>query len=252
MKSHIFVQGRMGSTRLPGKILMRICSKTILEIIIERLKKVKNIDKIALLTGPETENKLLIEEASRIDLDYFCGSSENLLDRFYQASKKFGSDNIIRVTADCPLIDFNLINKSLEIFIHNSYDILSVGRIPSFPHGLDFEIFTRDALTIAWKKTKEEFDNFQQFSNKFICPSEYILKSPDFKKYDLVSSKDMSNIRITLDYPEDFELISKIYEKLYNKKQDFALDDIMNLLEENPSLLSINKKYATNPNPSKT
>lgn len=244
MKNHIFVQGRMGSTRLPSKILMKICNKTIIEIITERLKKVDGIDKIVLLTGPETENKLLIEEASRIDLDYFCGSKENLLDRFYQAGQKFNSNNIIRVTADCPLIDFNLINKGLEIFTRDNYDILSVGRIPSFPHGLDFEIFTHNALSVAWKKTIEEFDNSQQFVDTFICPSEYILKSSNFKKYDLVNSKDMSSIRITLDYLEDFELISKIYETLYYKKQDFVLDDIINLLEKNSSMLSINKKYA--------
>lgn len=235
----------MGSTRLPGKVLMRICKKTILELIFERLSKVNRIDRIILVTGPEDKNEELIREASDLGIEYFSGSEENLLDRYYNASKKFDSDNIIRVTADCPLIDFDLINRGLEIFNAN-YDILCVGRIPSFPHGLDFEIFKSTALSTAWKKTSDRFGDFEKFNSTFICPTEYILSSPDFKKYDLVSDTDMSRIRITLDYKEDFELISKIFGTLYNKKQYFTSSDILEILRNDPSLSLINAKYANN------
>lgn len=235
----------MGSTRLPGKVLMRICNKTILELIFERLTKVNKIDRIILVTGPEDKNRELIREAADLGIDYFCGSEENLLDRYYNASRKFDSDNIIRVTADCPLIDFDLINKGLEIF-NTGYDILCVGRIPSFPHGVDFEIFKTTALNIAWKNMLNSFSNFEKFNSTFICPTEYILSSPDFKKYDLVSDIDMSKVRITLDYEEDFELISKIFDTLYNKKQYFTLNDILEVLQKDPSLTLINAKYADN------
>lgn len=244
MNNHIFIQARIGSTRLPGKVLMKIHDKTILELILERLKKVDHIERVILVTGPEDKNIVLVNEAKQLDLDYFCGSEENLLDRYYKAASEFGSENIIRITADCPLIDFNLINSGLRIF-KSGYDIVCVGRIPSFPHGLDFEIFKTSALNIAWKNTFDKYRNLQEFNSTFICPTEYILKSPGFKKYDFVSDVDMSKIRITLDYPEDFELISKIYESLYDKKKYFTLEDILELVKDNPHLLLINSKYVS-------
>ena len=133
----------MESSRLPGKAIKKICNKTILELIFERLKNISNIDKIILVTGSIEQNKPLIDEAKKINLNYFCGNEENILDRFYNASKKFPSNNIIRVLADCPLIDFELIDSALKIFQKNNFDMLSIARKRTFPHGLDFEIFKK-------------------------------------------------------------------------------------------------------------
>ncbi|CUR50976.1 Acylneuraminate cytidylyltransferase [Nitrosotalea devaniterrae] len=243
MKNHIFIQGRVSSTRLPGKILMKIFDKTILELIVERLDRVKNVDKMILITGSNDKNALLVKEAEKIGLDHFCGSEQNLLDRFYNASKKFFPDNIIRVTADCPLIDFNLIDKGLKIFLENNYDLVNVGRKSNYPHGLDYEIFKTTALELAWKKTRSGFDSTEKFIQTFICPTDYILQSNDFKKFELINDDDLSQMRLTLDYKEDFELISKVYEKLYNNKQFFTLEDILDLFKKNPSLSLINQKY---------
>src|SRR3989304_2618928 len=243
IKNHIFLQARENSTRLPRKVLMKILDKSIIDLLVERLKKIENIDKIILVTGQLNNNKKLVELVTKNDLDYFCGSEENLLDRFYKAGKKFYSDNIIRVTADCPLIDFNLINKGLKIFIENNYDLLTVGRTSKYPLGLDFEIFKMKALHKAWKSTLKKYNNVEEFNDTFICPPEYMINNAEFKKFELVNDVDLSTIRITLDYPEDLELITKIYEGLYYKKKYFDLNDIMKLLEENPSLLGINQKY---------
>ena len=109
---------------------------------------------------------------------------------------------------------------------------------------MDFEIFSADALNKAWENIRSKFEDVEKFYNTFICPTDYIINSSDFKKYDMISNVDMSKIRLTLDYQEDFELISKIFDILYIKNQYFTLEDIIELLKKNPSLMSINKKYA--------
>ena len=134
-KTIIFLQARMGSTRLPGKVLQKIVNKPILELIHERLSNISNVEKIILVTSENENNRQLVDFAKKINLESFQGNEENLLDRFFSASKKFPCDNIIRVNSDCPLIDFNLINKGLQQFLENDYDILSTDRIRTFPHG---------------------------------------------------------------------------------------------------------------------
>jgi spore coat polysaccharide biosynthesis protein SpsF len=242
--NHIFIQARIGSKRLPGKVLKKICGKSIIELIVERVSKVEHIDKIVIVTGPKEKNELLINEIKKLDVNYFCGSEENVLDRFYKASLEFKSDNIIRVTADCPLIDFNVINKGFSIFKQNNYDILSNNRIRTYPHGLEFEIFQSDALKIARNDNFSLYKNYEEFYDIFIPPTKYMLEKKKFRNFDLLNDINISHIRVTLDYIEDLELITKIYDMLYNKNLYFGLDEIVSLLENNPSLQKINQKYA--------
>lgn len=243
MQNHIFIQGRMGSSRLPGKVLKKICGKTIIELIYERLKNVANVEKIILVTGTQEKNELLVEEAKKINLDYFCGNDENLLDRFYKASEKLHPHNIIRVLADCPLVDFNVINKGLEIFESNNYDILSIARIRTYPHGFDFEIFTRKALEKLWEEKLDEIGDVETFTTTFVNPVKDMFDDKKFVNYDLKNEENLSHLRFTVDYPEDFELVKKIYELLYNENKKFALNEILDLLRKKPELLDINKKH---------
>jgi len=244
MKNHIFVQARLGSSRLPGKVLKKILGKTIIELIFERLQKVEGIDEIFLVTGTKDKNKPIIEESKKLSLEYFCGNEDNILDRFYKASLQFNSDNIIRITADCPLIDFNIISKGKRVFEEVNCDILSIVRKITFPHGFDFEIFKQDSLKKAWEDNLNKFSNKNEFFNSFIPPTKYMLEKKKFKNYDLTHAENLSHIRLTLDYQEDFELISKIYENLYEKNPFFSMDEILNFLNNNQYLLAINRKYA--------
>ncbi len=243
MKTQIFVQARLGSTRLPGKVLHKICGKSIIQIIFERLQKVQNIDDIFLVTGTKESNHLLVNESEKLNLKYFCGSEENVLDRFYKASNEFNSENIIRITADCPLIDFNILNHGLEIYEKINCDILSIVRKRTFPHGFDFEIFRRKSLEESWKDNLSKYSNETEFLNTFIPPTKYMLEKKKFKNYDLVNKEDLSHIRLTLDYPEDFIVISKIYETLYKKNKYFTMNDILNFLNNNKKILDLNRKY---------
>jgi spore coat polysaccharide biosynthesis protein SpsF len=236
----------MGSTRLPGKILKKICNKTILELLVERLHNVKS-SKIILATGPHESNKPLVDEAKRLGLDFFCGNEQNVLDRLYMCSNHFGSENIIRVTGDCPLIDFNIINKGIDIFDSKKYDILSVDRIRTFPHGFDYEIFTKNALTKSWNDIFGKFHSKEKFYTTFISPAVNMLQSGQFKNYDLVNKKNYSFMRLTIDHPEDLQLITEIYDSLYHKNKLFTLKEIVDLLNEKPALLDINKKFVQFP-----
>jgi len=246
MKNNLYIQARLNSQRLPGKVLKKICDKSIIELITERVSNIKKIDDIILVTGSEDKNKLILDEAEKIGISYFCGSEENVLDRFYEASQVFDSTNIIRITADCPLIDFNIVNKAISIFEENNYDILSNNRIRTFPHGLNFEIFTKKALQKSWEQALNFYENKEKFLKTFIPPTLNMLENEDFKNFDLINDEDLSNIRLTLDYQEDFELIKKIYEFFYFKNEKFDLKDILEFLNKNPELLKINKKYIAN------
>ena len=113
MTINVFIQARIGSTRLPGKVLKKIVNKTILELISERVSRIKNIQNVVITTGDVEKNLEVIKEAQRLHINYFAGSEENVLDRFYRASLQYPSDFIIRITADCPLIDFDLINHEI-------------------------------------------------------------------------------------------------------------------------------------------
>jgi len=229
MKNHIFLQARLNSTRLPEKILKKICGKTVIELIVERLRRVDNIDDIIIVTGSELENKSLIDEAKKLNLTYFCGNDENILDRFYEASIKFNSDNIIRVTGDCPLIDFNVINKGLKIFLENDFDILSINRKRTFPDGFDYEIFKKKSLHTSWEDNIKLYKNKSEFYTTFISPAIYMLENKKFKNYDLINESDYSYLNLTLDYPEDLELITKIFEQFYPKNKYFALNEILTM-----------------------
>jgi len=242
MTTDVYIQANMSSSRIPGKVLKKILNKSILELIVERVRKIKNFDRIILVTGSKEKNELLLKEAQKLKIYYFFGSEENILDRFYKASKKFNTDIIIRCTADNPLIDFNIINTGLEIFRKNNFDILGVDRKRTFPLGLNFQIFRKEALETAWNDNHDIHKG--NFDKIFIPPTKYMLEKRKFKNYTLISKKDYSDIRLTLDYPEDLEMISKIYQKLYLQNKKFGLPEILDLLKKNPKILQINAKHS--------
>jgi len=219
----------MDSQRLPLKILKKINEKTILNHISDRMKKVNDIDQILLVTGDYQKNALLIKEAQKLGLDFFSGSENNVLDRFNQASNKFGIDIIIRVTGDNPLIDYSLINAGLKIFLKNNYDLVSNNRKQTFPIGYNFEIFTRTALHNSWLKQKNLIGE-DEFSSTFISPSIDMLKSDSLNQFDLLNDKNLSDLRLSIDTAQDFDKISKIFGKLYTKNPFFELNDVLKFL----------------------
>jgi spore coat polysaccharide biosynthesis protein SpsF (cytidylyltransferase family) len=152
------VQARFFASRLPGKVLKKINNKTILEILIKRLLKSKKISKIIIACSSNKMDKEIIKIANKVKIDYFIGSEKNVLKRYYLAAKKFKFNNICRITADCPLIDSNIVELVIKNFFEKKVDYASNAIPPSFPDGLDVEVFNFKSLSKAYKNAKSDYD----------------------------------------------------------------------------------------------
>jgi len=230
------IQARMSSTRLPGKVLKKIKGKTLLEILIERLKHSKKIDKIMIATSNNAKDLAIVKLAKKINIPYFIGDENDVLDRFYQAAKKFKADIIVRVTGDCPFHDPKLVDDIINFYLVNKdkYDYVSNVDPPTFPDGLDLWVFPFKTLKRAWKKAK------LQSEREHVCP--YIWKNPHLFRIGHFESKiDYSHLRWTVDDATDFEFIKNIFERLYQKGKIFYMKDILDLLSKNPDLHKVQK-----------
>ena len=145
MSKIAIIQARMGSTRLPGKVLAKIGDLSMLEIIYRRLEKSETLDKIIISTSTEKEDDVIEDICKKNSFSFFRGSSNNVLDRFYQTAQETNAESILRITADCPLVDSELVDKAYELFQEQSYDYLSNTIEPTYPDGYDIEIFTFEA-----------------------------------------------------------------------------------------------------------
>lgn len=236
MKIIAIIQARMGSTRLPGKVMMDLSGKTVLNHVITRVKQVKNIDQIIIATTTDNKDDVIVEEMLNYRVKVFRGSEEDVLSRYYYAAKENNADIIVRITSDCPLIDSNIIDEIVDFYINNKYDLVTNAGSDllqrTYPRGLDTEVFSFKQLEIAYNKAKEKYQRehvtpfiYENSNNLF-----YYKNRVDYSKY-----------RWTLDTEEDFELITKIYSELYKGKHDFYLKDVIKLFHENPELFKINK-----------
>ncbi|MFU0784416.1 MAG: 3-deoxy-manno-octulosonate cytidylyltransferase [Thermoanaerobacterium thermosaccharolyticum] len=231
------MQARTGSTRLPGKVLKKICGKTVLEHDIDRLKRVKNINKIVVATTILEKDDVIVEEAKRLGVVYFRGSEEDVLSRYYYAAKESNAEVVVRVTSDCPLIDSEVTEKTIQYYLDNKdkYDYVSNTIDRTYPRGLDTEVFSFKVLERAFIEAKSTRDK------EHVTP--YIWDNPSiFRLAQYKNEIDYSNLRWTLDTKEDFQLISNIYHKLYSKEgNQFNMSDILSLYKKYPELLKINE-----------
>lgn len=233
------IQARMGSTRLPQKVIKEIEGKTILEHVIERVKRIKNVDKVILATTSKREDDILEKIGKNLKVSVFRGSENDVLDRFYRAAKLLKVDPIIRITADCPLLDPRVCEKVIDYYLKGDYDYVSNASPPTFPDGLDTEVFSFQALEKSWKEVKLLSER------EHVTP--YIYRNPQIFKLGNVSSEiDFSHLRLTVDEKADLILIREIYKELYHQNPLFGLEEIIKLFERKPELAKINQKIARN------
>ena len=238
MKVVCLVQARVGSTRLPGKILKEICGKTILYHEIDRLKKCKEIDEIVIATTDKEDDDKIVNEAKKLSVKYFRGSENDVLSRFYYSAKENNADIIVRVTSDCPCIDFEILDKML-IYFKDKYkekqiDYLSNTINRTYPRGYDIEIFTFSALEKSYINAEKEYER------EHVTPYIYD-KTNNFLKLSFENKEDYSEYRVTLDTIEDFIVIKNIFENLYYKNPYFKLNDVVQYLNNNLHIVDINK-----------
>ncbi len=237
------IQARLGSTRLPGKVLLKIEAIPVLVHIVERLRKANYIDKIIVATSDLHINEEILEVCKKHKIDFFVGDEENVLKRFYDTAKKYTPKNIIRITADCPLIDNLIVDELITYYKTNNYDYCGIATgagvsgendILRFPDGLDAEIFSFSTLEKAYTNANSKLHK------EHVTP--YIWQNPNIFNNGVLQSKiDYSKYRLTLDNKEDFLLIKWIYSKLYNVNPNFNIKDVIKLLENNSKMLNQNK-----------
>ena len=227
------IQARMGSTRLPEKVLMEICGKSLLWHIITRLRQSRYIDKIVVATTLNSCDDSLVVWAKKNSIDVFRGNEDNVLGRFYECAKTYSFDNIVRVTADDPFKDPEVIDKVIETHLMNKVDFSCNNNPPTYPEGLDVEVFTFEALQKAHIACSDKFEQEHV--------TQYFYRNPkNFTQQCISYDEDMSDLRFTVDTKEDFEFIKTIYERLYYQKNVFLLRDILSVLKQEPELLDIN------------
>lgn len=238
MKIIAIVQARMGSTRLPGKVMKEACGIPLIGHLLNRLSLSTHIQDIIIATSIDSRDKELISYVTQLGYKSFAGDENDVLDRYYQAAKKFHADIIVRITGDCPLIDYKIVDKTIEHFLEHRFDYVSNVDPPTYPDGLDTEVFTFDALEKSWKNAKEKYDR------EHVIP--YILRENIFKRSSISHSRDLSSERWTVDTPEDFYLVQNIIEHFYPLHKYYGLDDIMEYKNQYPELFLINQQNIRN------
>ncbi|UOE55168.1 cytidylyltransferase domain-containing protein [Cytobacillus oceanisediminis] len=235
MKVAAIIQARMGSTRLPGKILKTVNGKPLLEYQLERVRLSNTIDQIIVATTVKENEQPIIEVCERLGVDYYRGSEQDVLSRYYETARNHDIDIIVRLTSDCPIIDPAVIDKVVNHYLNNkgTIDYVSNTLERTYPRGLDTEVFSFESLKRAYHEATLPRDREHVTA--------YIYSNPKLFKLENVSSKrDYGSYRWTVDTVEDFELIKRIIGELYNTKEKFSLEDVIELLKINPQWNDLN------------
>lgn len=235
MKVGAIIQARMGSTRLPGKVMMKIKGKSVLEHVIDRVSQSEKVDEIIIATTTEDCDNVIVDEALKAGVKSYRGSEDDVLSRYYFAAKENAIDVIIRITSDCPLVDPRIVDEIVNSYVKKDYDIVSNASADltqrTFPRGLDIEVFSFELLEKAF------YDANKQYHREHVTP--YIYENSK-KIFYYKNDIDYSMHRWTLDTKEDFELITVIYDRLYKGIHNFYFMDIIELLIKEPKIFDIN------------
>lgn len=240
IKTLAIIQARFGSTRLPGKVLKKINTKSLLEIGLNRISKSKIIDKIVVATTDNSIDEAIVDEVKRLGFDYFRGSEQDVLDRFYRTALLYKPKWIVRITSDCPLIDPILIDQVIDFTFNNNVDYGANILEERFPDGQDIEVFTFDTLEKAWQESQLLSD--REHVTPYIRRNSTFFNENKFKSSNFYSSIDYSNIRMTVDEPEDFIVIENLINSLgLDKKWE---EYVLYMMEND--LTKINSKIIRN------
>ncbi len=241
MKVIAIIQARLGSTRLPEKVLLPLGKKTVLENVYDRVARAKLIDKVVIATTDKAADDKLFDFCHNKGMETFRGSEADLLDRYYQTAKKFEAENIVRITADCPLIDPAIIDLAISEHLKNDNDFTCTAFLSSetFPDGEDVDVFTFAALEEAWNKANIAYQREHV--------TQYFTANVDkFKISNIEYKENLSNKRWTLDEANDYEFIKAIYDALGKRDNKFSMEEILEYLKKNPDIEKINQHITRN------
>ena len=236
MKTMAIVQARMTSTRLPGKVMLPILGIPMLSLQLERMRRATSIDGIVIATTVNAADDPIVELCIQQGIAYFRGSEQDVLSRYAETAHAFGIDVVVRVTSDCPLIEPDLMDKVVNIFLHahGELDYVSNTLQPSFPYGLAVEVFSRQVLDHAHRLAVQHAEREHVTPYIYWRPQQFRLKS-------FTHNENLSQHRWTVDTPEDFELVSKIYGALYPQNPKFGMKQTLQLFDKHPAWMQINR-----------
>ena len=231
------VQARMGSTRLPEKVMKIINGATVIELLLARLSKSQLIDMVVVATSEDKKNRRLVDHVRQLGFKCEQGSENDVLERFHQTAEKHNADIIVRITGDCPLLDPQLVDDVIKGYLSTDVDYFSNVLPPTYPDGLDVEVFSKAALNRAYIGTTDSYDR------EHVTP--FIRNSGKFSVSGITYKEDLSNLRWTLDEPEDFKLISLIFNR-FNPNLYFSWLDILDYCIAEPHLFEVNNMINRN------
>ncbi len=236
------IQARRGSSRLPGKVLMPLADKTLLEQMVERVMLANNAGTIVIATTEEASDDAIAEICTQNNWNCYRGSTNDLLARHYFAAQPFHPDAVIKIPSDCPLIDPKVIERVIDFYLVNKddYDFVSNLHPATYPDGNDVEIMTWKALSEAFEKAEKTLEREHTTPYIWERPAQFRLGNVAWE-----TEKDFSmSHRFTIDYQADYDFIARVFDELYNTNPAFGLNDILQLLEEKPAIYQINHQYA--------
>jgi spore coat polysaccharide biosynthesis protein SpsF len=232
MKVVAIIQARMGSTRLPGKVLADIQGHPMLWHVVERTRRASTFNQIVVATTTQGADDVIADFCRKHGWDCFRGGEKDVLDRYYQAAREYAADAIVRITSDCPLIDPGIMDETVRLFLAENPDYASNSLVCTFPRGLDVEVMSFDALAAVWREAA------QGYQRAHVTP--YLYENPArFKILSVTEDEDHSAQRWTVDTPEDLEFVRAVYSRF--ERPDFSFEHVLRLLEREPALTEINR-----------
>lgn len=232
------IQARMSSTRLPGKVLLPLAGVPALNHIVSRIKSCKTIEKVIVATSTKSSDDDIDKFCRQSNFDFYRGSLLDVLDRYYQCAKSENANTIVRITADCPVIDPIVVDAVVTGFLTGNYDYYALSG--EFPDGLDCEVISFRALEKAW------LEAYLPSEREHVCPYIHTNHKSEFKTGGLELFTGLQNMRWTLDEPNDYELLKNIYASLYKPEKIFLTNEILFELRKNPEWLNINQTISRN------
>ena len=232
------IQARMSSKRLPGKVLLPLAGVPALNHVVSRIQSCKTINKVVVATSADPSDDVIETYCKEENFDFYRGSLLDVLDRYYQCAKSENASAIVRITADCPVIDPVVVDAVVTGFLAGRYDYYSLTN--EFPDGLDCEVISFSALEKAWKDAKLPSER------EHVCPYIHTSHKSEFKTGGLELFTGLQHMRWTLDEPNDYELLKKIYDSLYKPGKIFLVNNILLEFQKNPEWININQTILRN------
>jgi spore coat polysaccharide biosynthesis protein SpsF len=236
MNTIAIIQARLGSSRLPGKVLEDLCGQSVLAWVVSRVRRAKGLDSVVVATTNEALDDAIVRECAKLDVDVFRGDEQDVLDRFYRAAQWKRASTVVRITADCPLIDPAITDTTISTFLAEQPDYASNTLERTYPRGLDTEVISLGALERAWKEAREPHQRAH------VTP--YLYQNPQlFRLVSVKGDVDYSADRWTLDTAEDLKFLRAVCDR-FSGQVEMTWVDVLALLEREPSLRHINNKVS--------